>query len=282
MQALWEATMTTMTLGRRRFLGMAAGSITLAGAARAEPYDLIDLTVVDRETGQTLQVWRRNGRMYVAGRPGARYSVRVTNNTGERVLAVMSVDGVNVLTGETAGFAQRGYVFEPYQSYDVSGWRKSGSEVAAFTFAAQRNSYAARTGRPFDVGVIGVAVFKERAYYRPPPPAAVAAPSSRDSADNEVSESVVTGARRGAAAPPPALQRREERLGTGHGEREWSPATEVAFERATRYPQAIRRIEYDTYDNLVAAGVIPRPPYPDRQPRPFPSEGYVPDPPGWR
>jgi hypothetical protein len=54
----------------------------------------------------------------------------------------------------------------------------------------------------------------------------------------------------------------------------------VAFERATSYPQFTSQIEYDSYDNLVARGVIPRgQPAPSR-PRPFPTEpGYVPDPP---
>ena len=274
---------TMMSVGRRAVLGMAVGSIALAGEARAEYGDLVDLAVVDRETGEPLRVWRRDGRMYVAGRPGARYSLRVRNNTGERVLAVMSVDGVNVLTGESAGFAQMGYVFDPYQSYDVSGWRKSDTQVAAFTFTAQRNAYATRTGRPFDVGVIGIAVFKERAYRPPPPPpppAAMAAPRTQDQAGAEVEEFVTQGSRR-AQSPPPALRRRDEKLGTGHGEREWSAVTEVAFERATRYPQLIRRIEYDSYDNLVAAGVIRRPPPdPGYRPRPFPAQGYVPDPPG--
>jgi len=62
--------------------------------------------------------------------------------------------------------------------------------------------------------------------------------------------------------------------------------TTVAFERATSYPQLIRRIEYDSYDNLAANGVIPLPRGPGRRPRPFPASpdggGYVPDPPGGR
>ena len=69
--------------------------------------------------------------------------------------------------------------------------------------------------------------------------------------------------------------------GTAHGAREYSVSTVVPFERATSYPQQVQRIEYDTYANLVAGGVI-RPAWrPDRQPRPFPGAGYVPDPPAW-
>ncbi|MBU1375881.1 MAG: hypothetical protein KKE02_23120 [Alphaproteobacteria bacterium] len=261
---------------RRAILATVLAAVGFAGVAEAQvAEDLVNLTVVDQDTGQPLRVWRHKGRAYVAGQPGARYGLRVTNNTGARLLVVMSVDGVNVLTGQTAGYGQRGYVFDPYQSYDVSGWRKSDSEIAAFNFAPLPKSYAARTGRPGDVGVIGVAVFKERIVL--PAPAPMAA-ESRSSARDDMSEIVVTGSR----VAPSARARSEEKLGTGHGARERSIVTAVAFERATAAPQLVRQIEYDTYDNLAALGVIRRPQAPEPRPRPFPAPrtGYVPDPPG--
>jgi hypothetical protein len=275
---------------------MAISAIGCAVAARADAGDLVDLKVVDRDTGQAARVWRHAGRLYVAGRPGARYSVRVTNNTPGRVLVVMSVDGVNILTGETAGYGQGGYVFSPYETYDVSGWRKSDTEVAAFTFAPLSRSYAARTGRPGDVGVIGIAAFTERVVA--PLAAAPAAREPRSGgASDSADEVVVTGTRTApalAAPPPPAaraapsadIARRPEKLGTEHGAREWSAVATVSFERATAYPQLVRRLEYDSYDNLVASGVIPRPWRAPPRPRPFPSSpdryGYVPDPPDGR
>ena len=45
------------------------------------------------------------------------------------------------------------------------------NEVAAFYFTQLPDSYAARTDRPDNVGVIGVAVFRE---YQPPRPAVLA------------------------------------------------------------------------------------------------------------
>jgi len=291
---------------RRRTVLAAIAAAGLAGAANAfAGADPVDLKVVDRDTGQPLRVWRHGGRLFVAGQPGARYSLRVTNRTEGRVLVVLSVDGVNIVTGETASYDQRGYVFDPHETYDLIGWRKSNSEVAAFAFAPLPQSYAALTGRPGDVGVIGMAVFKERV--APPEPlVSEAAPRWRDQAargdgDPEV---VVTAERRATPAPaapiatpaaPPAAvaadrsasggyaQRRDERLGTAHGAREWSVVDITSFERATPYPQSVRQIEYDTYANLVACGVIPAPRREDHPPRPFPldpeGEGYVPDPP---
>jgi hypothetical protein len=283
-----EACMTTAkdaktTLRRRTVLTAVAAAIALASVGRSEAAGpaLVDLQIIDRETGQAAHVWRHSGRLLVAGRPGARYSLRVTNNTPGRVLAVMSVDGVNILTGQTAGYGQRGYVFGPYETYDVSGWRKSDSEVAAFTFAPLSRSYAARTGRPNDVGVIGVAVFEERVYA---PPSLAVSPAP---ADEAAEEGLIL---QGAPAAPPSVARSapsaqaarpSERLGTAHGQREWSQVTTVPFERATSYPRFVLQIEYDSYENLVARGVIPR--YRPRpaplHPQPFPEDGYVPDPP---
>src|SRR5581483_621785 len=192
---------TAGALGRRTVLAMVAGVVGLASGpanpARAAPGDLVDMQVVDRETGQTLQVWRHAGRAFVAGQPNARYAVRIRNNSDGRVLVVVSVDGLNILTGETAGYGQTGYVLRPYETYDVSGWRKSDTEVAAFTFAALAQSYAARTGRPDDVGVIGIAAFREKAH----PPSVASISGARRSDD--VNELVVTGERRGAPRPAP-------------------------------------------------------------------------------
>jgi hypothetical protein len=73
------------------------------------------------------------------------------------------------------------------------------------------------------------------------------------------------------------------KLGTGHGEREYSYVTDTQFQRLQSEPNEVIRIRYDSYENLVAQGVIraprPRPPLPE----PFPdSQGrqFVPEPPG--
>ncbi len=94
--------------------------------------------------------------------PGHEYAVRIRNCTGGRVLVVTSVDGVNVISGDTASPGQSGYVLDPWASVEIAGWRKSMERTAAFYFTDLGDSYAARTGRPQNVGVIGVAVFQER------------------------------------------------------------------------------------------------------------------------
>src|SRR6476659_5085355 len=138
-------------------------ALALATAAPALAVgSLADLTVYDRTEGKRLPVYWHQGRAYVVGKPGNEYQVSLRNRGGDDVLAVVSVDGVNVITGQTASPLQSGYVLAPRGGMDILGWRKSMAETAAFYFTPLPDSYAARTGRPDDVGVIGVAVFRER------------------------------------------------------------------------------------------------------------------------
>ena len=96
--------------------------------------ELVRLDLVDRDSGDTLTEYRARGQEWVAGTPGHRYSVRLTNTTGERVLVVLSVDGVNAVRGQTASPMQAGYVLDPWESAEVTGWRKSLEDVAQFVF----------------------------------------------------------------------------------------------------------------------------------------------------
>jgi hypothetical protein len=209
-----------------------------------------DVNVIDRSSGRRLPVYWHGGHAYVVGKPGSEYRVEVRNREGGDLLAVISVDGVNVITGESAHPAQSGYVVGPRGRLAVDGWRKSLERTAAFYFTALGDSYAARTGRPEDVGVIGVALFRRKA--EPPQPFGGIASEPR------------AAARDSAKA--------EESLGTGHGRSETSYARHVTFERATPHPAETIVIRYDSHRNLVAMGVIREAP---RHPRPFP--GFVPD-----
>ena len=277
-------------------------------------------------TGERLQPYRHGGRLYVAGTPGDRYFIELKSKHGERVLTVLSVDGINVLTGQTAATLQSGYVIDGGQSYGISGWRKSMDDVAQFVFTALPNSYAARTGRPGNVGVIGVAVYREKAAPAQPitmaPYSLPAEPwrgESRLQAKDESARDALDGAARQADAAPSALAKKAEsdlggygsnapaaagvlaerradqsesraalraeaelksmKLGTGHGEREYSPTRHTEFVRNSDSPDEIITIYYDSRANLIARGIIPSPRL--AEPTPFPAgAGFVPDPRG--
>jgi hypothetical protein len=215
---------------------------------------MVDLSIYDRTEGRRLTVYWHEGRAWIAGKPGNEYQVTLRSRQAQDVLAVVSVDGVNVITGETAHPSQSGYVLSPRGGVDVLGWRKSLSQTAAFYFMTLPDSYAARTGRPEDVGIIGVALFRRKAQPPQPlsqmgPPAAARAESSADA-----------------------------RMGTGHGRQEYSPATHVTFERATSSPAEVITLYYDSHANLLARGIIRDPVQVAPLPRPRPFPNFAPNP----
>ncbi len=283
-------------------------------AALVASYDALavgaiaNVTIVDRDSGVTLSTHFFHGEYWVAGTPGARYAIEIRNSIGGRLLAVTSVDGVNVLSGATAGWDQAGYVFNPGERYQITGWRKTNAEVAAFTFTESPNSYAERTGRPANVGVIGVAIFRERqprAIYTPPK----IAPSAKELEVPRAGESNRALASQSTVAPAPAAgglsagiaadqahasapattpstspaPMPEPKLGTGHGEREYSYVENTEFLRMQPEPNEVIRIRYDSLDNLMAMGIVRRPRPTSPVPNPFPGSEerqFVPDPPG--
>ena len=85
-----------------RFFAFLATLALLAACVPAQARPLVDVSVVDRDSGQWLPQHPHRGEVWVAGTPGHRYSVRLANTTGERVLVVLSVDGINAVTGQTA------------------------------------------------------------------------------------------------------------------------------------------------------------------------------------
>lgn len=119
---------------------------------------------VESPEGFAFPTFFHQGAMYVAGEDGARYDLRITNHTAKRVEVVLSVDGRDVISGELGNYKkQRGYVLGPFESVRVDGFRQSLQHVAAFRFSAMQQSYSALRGTPQHVGVIGVAVFEEKA-----------------------------------------------------------------------------------------------------------------------
>ena len=88
-----------------------------------------------------------SGRYYLEARAGSRYAVALANRTGERVGVVLTVDGLNAISGERDNGRGRMYVLDPWQSTSVQGWRSSLQEVRQFTFVDERRSYATRSGQ---------------------------------------------------------------------------------------------------------------------------------------
>lgn len=275
------------TVSFRTFVACIAVLLFQGCAAESRVYvppverpSLVQIEVYDRSEHTTLPVYTKDGRRYIVGTPGNEYSLRIRNRTGARVLVVTSVDGVNVISGDTASPSQSGYVLDPYGSVDVIGWRKSLQRTAAFFFTDLHNSYAARTGRPENVGVIGVAVFREK-----PQPIAVprrerAEPYASEAAPAAPSSTIGPRGLSSNELESDSVARQASKLGTGHGRSEASPVRVVTFDRASDTPSETIAIQYDQRENLAALGVLPPTPrITRREPDPFPGQlRFAPDP----
>lgn len=276
-----------------RFTMMLAGMVACAAPARnAESRPLRSAgsgyEVAVLVDGAPAPTFWHEGESYVLGHTGERYIIRVQNHTGRRIEAVVSVDGRDVVDGKPGDFRnKRGYLVPAWGSVDIDGWRLSQSRAAAFRFSSVADSYAARMGNAREVGVIGVAVFPERAYrpmprpLPPPPPCCVedgrddelgylapwgdkrsasnqAAPAPASAAAEAPAEAKASGAGRGKAAAADYASARRERpgLGTEFGEAVASDIQEVDFVRANpSTPSTILGVRYNDHDGLVAMGV---------------------------
>ncbi len=129
------------------------GAVSIAGGA-------LGVRLLDG-SGRPLRGVHAGGRTYAIGEAGDRYIIQIRNNTRNRIEAVATVDGLDVIDGQPGSFEKRGYVLAPFGSVEIEGFRRSMDEVAAFRFGSVSSSYAAKTGTDRNVGVIGVAFFLE-------------------------------------------------------------------------------------------------------------------------
>jgi hypothetical protein len=214
-------------------------------------------------------------RRFVLGQAGERYRVKIVNPTPARVEAVISVDGLDAIDGHPADLTKRGYIIPAYGETIVDGWRTSLSTVATFRFSSVGESYAGRKGRDRNVGVVGVALFRERpapvVSRRVPAPwhaaddAESALPSPPSSAGAAASEPTASlgGASAAPATPMPAAKttdgaaRAAQRpgLGTQFGEAQDSRVFETTFVRATASPAWVSELRYDDRPGLLARGI---------------------------
>lgn len=134
-------------------------ALALAPERIRAPYDVALIA----EDGSSLSTYAHNGRYYVLGEVGTRYVIRVSNPTARRIEAVVSVDGLDVIDGESGDLRKRGYIVPPYGDVRIEGFRTSQTDVATFRFSSVSGSYAGKKGKARNVGVIAVALFEEQA-----------------------------------------------------------------------------------------------------------------------
>ena len=105
-----------------------------------------------------------DGNVWVEAREGNEFSLKLKNNSWRRVLAVVSVDGLNVINGKhESPDISPGYILSPNRSLTVPGWRIDNEKVRKFIFSKKEDSYSKKIGANMEnIGVLAAAIFEER------------------------------------------------------------------------------------------------------------------------
>jgi hypothetical protein len=113
--------------------------------------------------GRSTKEYTHNNVTYIEGRRNSRYTLKLKNHTATRALAVISVDGVDVLKGKPAEETNSGYIIDAHSTIEIKGYRVDDNNVAKFVFDEGKNSYSTHTTNTSqNVGVIGVRFFEEK------------------------------------------------------------------------------------------------------------------------
>jgi hypothetical protein len=114
--------------------------------------------------GNRCKQYHHNGKIFIEAKEGSEYAIEIKNNEWKRILAVCSVDGLDILSGKPATEDGPGYVLSPFNNAKFDGFRVSDDKVAKFVFGAKGSSYAAskEDGSERNVGVIGIRIFSEK------------------------------------------------------------------------------------------------------------------------
>lgn len=113
------------------------------------------------ENGNTITEFTKDDLTFVEGRKGSEYKIKVINNTWTKIKVVISVDGLDIVTGQRAKPNAGGYVLNAYETQVIEGWRINDNEVRKFFFTNKKNSYNNKTGNDINnLGVIGILAYK--------------------------------------------------------------------------------------------------------------------------
>jgi len=224
------------------------------------------------------------GQHFMEGRGGSEFEIEVRNVTHKRLMAVVSVDGLSVISGQVAGLESPGYILNPFQTILIPGWKLDDNRAAKFEFGSRASSYVQSVqGEATNCGVIGVMVWGEKA-----PVQKVYTSASRSAIPKGVSGSLGGGMFASASAASMDMGSQEStlsasvnNLGTGFGSATTFNTSSVTFEKDAVVDTLV--MYYDDARGLKARGIVIERPVQryTTTPNPFPGIGCTP-PPGWK
>jgi len=129
--------------------------------------------------GRPVREFFHKDRFLIESRDGTEYTLKLKNHSHKRIMAVVSVDGIDVLKGKSAADAESGYIINAFSTTEIKGYRIDDNNVAIFRFSDGKKSYATEVEQKFDKkkiekvkrgelapaknnGVIGVRIWEEK------------------------------------------------------------------------------------------------------------------------
>lgn len=241
---------------------------------------MVVVELIDQK-GEKFPTYTHEGKTYFAAKKGKKYAIKLTNFNSTRVEVCISVDGQDVLSGEPSNYInQTGYILYPYQTMEIKGYRQNMDEVAAFEFVDKGDSRADLMNQGENVGVIGVAVFREKCTIPKPPigsplkfwdtligPKKTTPPYWYKSIPNTslIGDGTVYPSDITFCSSTP------QELGTAYGNSIDSKVVSTHFtrENATA-PDEITVVYYDSKESLIEKGIIKPSNQEPKEPNPFP------------
>jgi hypothetical protein len=225
------------------------------------------------------------GRIWIEARPGSSFSLKVSNNSYGRILAVVSVDGLNVIDGKHEDpWCAKGYIVNSFSNINIPGWKINSCNVREFYFTIDENqSYSRKIGADErNIGVIGAAIFTEKLYnqfnytysssdcnsFYPDTVFRDAVNSSKNlsGADYNVVK---------CSCNESPYTDYSEKVSVGSGETKDFKTFKTNFERLNLY--ATMSIYYETWEGLKRKGILKEDEEYRNFPKPFPDGKYCPN-----
>lgn len=220
-----------------------------------------DTKVDIKVNGKSVDQYEHNDCTFIEAREGTEYSISVRNNSYKRKLAIVTVDGLNVITGEPQGNDNKnGYVINAHDVLEIKGFRQDMNSVGTFKFCKKGASYCNEKGLKGNNGVIGVRVYDEKS--------AAFLYSSWNSSSNSPFGDYICADRQTKSNDPATVYRSSVStsfvtvstqdddsfdIGTTWGKKVKDSAVEVSFEPEVDFDETI--IYYDTRINLEKMGI---------------------------
>lgn len=204
----------------------------------------IDLLV----NGNPIKSVLHQGNYWIEGRPGSEYSIKIKNQSSQRKLFVVSIDGLSVMDGKPASHGSSGYVVDAYGTVEIPGWLLDNATAAKFEFGGvgKNETYVEKLKNmgldvdPSNQGIIGVAVFNEKQPYY---------------LNQKTNRSGYSWNLKDLPIAMSSSVRSMNDLGTKFGEETKFDTVKTYFEKSSKTPNSVVNIRYNTLEILKKLGV---------------------------